>query len=93
MREIRDGLYGWGRRNLGAIRNNGGGHYNHSLFWKTLTPGGAQAPTGALAEAIDASFGSFDTFKEQFANAATTRFGSGWAWLIVKEITNLSNNT
>jgi len=68
----------------GAVRNNGGGHYNHSLFWKTLTPGGAQAPTGALAEAIDASFGSFEAFKEQFANAAATRFGSGWAWLIVK---------
>jgi len=57
---------------------------NHSLFWKTLTPGGATAPSGALADAIDAAFGSFDAFKETFANAAATRFGSGWAWLIVK---------
>ena len=69
----------------GAVRNNGGGHYNHSLFWKTITPGGASAPSGALAEAIDAAFGSFDAFKEAFAAAAATRFGSGWAWLIVKE--------
>ncbi len=69
----------------GAVRNNGGGHYNHSLFWKTLTPGGASEPTGELAAAIDAAFGSFDAFKTEFANAAATRFGSGWAWLIVKE--------
>lgn len=69
----------------GAVRNNGGGHYNHSLFWKTLTPGGASAPSGELAAAIDKEFGSFDAFKEAFANAAATRFGSGWAWLIVKE--------
>ena len=64
-----------------AVRNNGGGHINHSLFWKTLTPGGASAPTGEVAAAIDAKFGSFDAFKEEFANAAATRFGSGWAWL------------
>ena len=67
-----------------ALRNNGGGHYNHSLFWKTLAPGGASAPSGDLAAAIDSAFGSFDKFKEEFANAAATRFGSGWAWLGVK---------
>lgn len=66
----------------GAIRNNGGGHYNHSLFWKVMAPGKGGQPTGALAEAINSAFGSFDAFKEEFANAAATRFGSGWAWLI-----------
>ncbi len=65
-----------------AVRNNVGGHANHSLFWTVLSPTGGGTPTGALAEAIDAGFGSFDTFKEQFAAAATTRFGSGWAWLV-----------
>ncbi|MGB3618567.1 MAG: superoxide dismutase [Catalinimonas sp.] len=65
----------------GAVRNNGGGHYNHSLFWRTLSPSGGQ-PSGELAEAIDSAFGSFDAFKEKFAAAAATRFGSGWAWLI-----------
>ena len=64
-----------------AVRNNGGGHANHSLFWQLLSPNGGGAPTGELAEAIDAKFGSFDAFKEEFAKAATTRFGSGWAWL------------
>lgn len=64
-----------------AVRNNGGGHYNHSLFWTILGPGAGGTPTGKLAEAIDATFGSFDAFKEKFAAAATTRFGSGWAWL------------
>ena len=64
-----------------AVRNNGGGHANHSIFWKTLAPGGASAPSGDLAAAIDAEFGSFDAFKEAFAAAAATRFGSGWAWL------------
>jgi len=64
-----------------AVRNNGGGHYNHSLFWTILAPGAGGTPTGKLAEAIDATFGSFDAFKEKFAAAATTRFGSGWAWL------------
>ncbi|MDP0489900.1 MAG: superoxide dismutase [Verrucomicrobiota bacterium JB023] len=68
----------------GAVRNNGGGHANHSLFWKTIAPGGASAPSGDLAAAIDSAFGSFDSFKEEFANAAATRFGSGWAWLCVK---------
>lgn len=64
-----------------AIRNNGGGYYNHNLFWEILIPGGAKEPAGALAEAIQSAFGSFDKFKEEFAKAATTRFGSGWAWL------------
>lgn len=65
-----------------AVRNNGGGHYNHSLFWKIMAPGKGGEPTGALADAINATFGSFAAFKEQFATAAATRFGSGWAWLI-----------
>ena len=65
-----------------ANRNNGGGHYNHSLFWKVMAPNKGGQPTGALADAINAAFGSFDAFKEQFAAAAATRFGSGWAWLI-----------
>lgn len=67
----------------GAVRNNGGGHYNHSLFWTILSPSGGGNPSGALAEAIDKKFGSFDKFKEEFSNAAATRFGSGWAWLVV----------
>lgn len=67
---------------LGAVRNNGGGHVNHSLFWKVIAPGGASAPSGELAAAIDKAFGSFDAFKEAFANAGATRFGSGWAWLV-----------
>lgn len=66
-----------------AVRNNGGGHANHSLFWQLLSPNGGGTPTGALAEAIDAKFGSFDAFKEKFETAGKTRFGSGWAWLIV----------
>ena len=66
-----------------AVRNNGGGHANHTLFWEILAPGGATAPTGELASAIDAKFGSFEAFKEEFAKAATGRFGSGWAWLVV----------
>ncbi len=65
-----------------AVRNNVGGHANHSLFWTVLSPTGGGAPGGPVAEAIDSAFGSFDTFKEQFTAAATTRFGSGWAWLI-----------
>src|SRR5205809_3673085 len=64
-----------------AVRNNGGGHYNHSLFWTIIGPGAGGTPVGNLAKAIDASFGSFDAFKEKFNAAATTRFGSGWAWL------------
>jgi Fe-Mn family superoxide dismutase len=65
-----------------AVRNNGGGHINHSMFWKIMTPDGGGAPVGHVAEAIDASFGGFDKFKEKFAQAGVTRFGSGWAWLV-----------
>ncbi|MBK7968691.1 MAG: superoxide dismutase [Bacteroidetes bacterium] len=64
-----------------AIRNNGGGHYNHSLFWNILTPNASQAPSGALADAINPAFGNLDDFKTKFAAAGATRFGSGWAWL------------
>jgi len=67
----------------GPVRNNGGGHANHSLFWKVMSPHGGGEPTGAVAEAIKADIGSFDTFKEAFTKAALTRFGSGWAWLSV----------
>lgn len=66
-----------------AVRNNGGGHANHSLFWNILAPNAGGAPTGEVAEAINQAFGSYDQFKEEFAKAATGRFGSGWAWLIV----------
>ena len=69
--------------NNGALRNNGGGFYNHNLFWKSMSPNGGGTPSGDLAAAIDASFGSFDAFKETFSKAAATRFGSGWAWLCV----------
>ncbi|MBD3409128.1 MAG: superoxide dismutase [Ignavibacteriales bacterium] len=68
-----------------GVRNNGGGHYNHSLFWKVMGPGGGGAPQGELADAINAKFGSFDKFKEEFSNAAASRFGSGWAWLVVND--------
>jgi Fe-Mn family superoxide dismutase len=67
-----------------AIRNNGGGHFNHDLFWKIMSPNGGGEPSGKLAEAIQSTFGSFEAFKDEFAKAATTRFGSGWAWLCVK---------
>lgn len=67
----------------GAVRNNGGGHANHTLFWTILCPKGGGTPGGALGEAINSTFGSFEAFKEQFSNAAATRFGSGWAWLSV----------
>ncbi len=67
----------------GPIRNNGGGHANHSLFWTVMSPSGGGAPSGELADAINSTFGSLDAFKEQFSNAAATRFGSGWAWLSV----------
>ena len=67
----------------GAVRNNGGGHYNHSLFWTIMSPNGGGTPSGDLSTAIDAKFGSFDKFKEEFSKAAATRFGSGWAWLCV----------
>lgn len=68
-----------------GVRNNGGGFYNHSLFWEVMSPNGGGVPTGELAAAIDKSFGSFDAFKDTFAKAAATRFGSGWAWLVVNE--------
>lgn len=67
----------------GAVRNNGGGFWNHSLFWNSMSPNGGGNPEGALAEAIDRDFGSFDNFKDEFSKAAATRFGSGWAWLCV----------
>ncbi|MGB1049270.1 MAG: superoxide dismutase [Rhodothermales bacterium] len=68
----------------GGVRNNGGGHANHSLFWSVMSPDGGGAPSGDLAGAIDAAFGSFDEFKAAFSAASGTRFGSGWAWLVVK---------
>ena len=67
-----------------VVRNNGGGHANHGLFWQVIAPGGAKVPSGALEAAIVKAFGSFDTFKEAFAKAGATRFGSGWAWLVKK---------
>ncbi|EWG08934.1 superoxide dismutase [Cytobacillus firmus] len=78
-----------------AVRNNGGGHANHSLFWQIISPNGGGEPTGELADAISSKFGSYDSFKEEFAKAATTRFGSGWAWLAVNngelEVTSTPN--
>ncbi|CAM4131622.1 superoxide dismutase [Bacillus manliponensis] len=78
-----------------AVRNNGGGHANHSLFWTILSPNGGGQPVGELATAIEAKFGSFDAFKEEFAKAGATRFGSGWAWLVVNngelEVTSTPN--
>jgi Fe-Mn family superoxide dismutase len=68
-----------------AVRNNGGGHFNHTLFWNIMGPNAGGAPTGKLAEAIDAAFGSFDDFKKAFADACVKRFGSGWAWLVAKD--------
>ncbi|MEH7441084.1 superoxide dismutase [Bacillus sp. JJ1122] len=78
-----------------AVRNNGGGHANHSLFWQVISPNGGGEPTGELAEAINTKFGGFEGFKEEFSKAATTRFGSGWAWLAVNngelEVTSTPN--
>jgi Fe-Mn family superoxide dismutase len=78
-----------------AVRNNGGGHWNHSMFWTILGPGKGGTPVGTLAEAINGAFGSFDAFKEKFNAAATTRFGSGWAWLLKSgsgvELTSTAN--
>ena len=68
-----------------AVRNNGGGHFNHSLFWTVMSPNGGGLPTGELLAAIESAFGSFDTFKAAFAKAGATQFGSGWAWLCVKD--------
>ena len=69
----------------GAVRNNGGGYYNHTLFWSIMSPNGGGTPTGDLAAAIDSDLGGWDEFKQAFANAAATRFGSGWAWVCVKD--------
>ena len=71
--------------NNAALRNNGGGYYNHCLFWEVIGPNGGGAPSGALAEAINATYGSFEDFKSAFSNAAATQFGSGWAWLCVQK--------
>ncbi|MBL4670267.1 MAG: superoxide dismutase [Flavobacteriales bacterium] len=79
-KSIEDILAGIDMKN-GAVRNNGGGYFNHDLFWKVMSPNGGGNPTGAVADAIDAKFGSYDNFKDAFAKAAATRFGSGWAWL------------
>ena len=68
-----------------AVRNNGGGYYNHNLYWEIMSPDGGGKPSGELASAIDKTFGSFDAFKEEFSKAGATQFGSGWAWLAVKE--------
>jgi Fe-Mn family superoxide dismutase len=65
-----------------AVRNNGGGHWNHAMFWRIMAPNAGGAPTGAIAEAINAAFGSYDKFKEEFSKAAMGRFGSGWAWVV-----------
>lgn len=81
-KSIEDILTGLDMNNA-AVRNNGGGFYNHSLFWKVMSPNGGGAPSGDLADAINSAFGSFDAFKDAFAKAAATRFGSGWAWLSV----------
>ena len=69
----------------GAVRNNGGGYYNHTLFWSIMSPNGGGTPTGDLAAAVDSDLGGWDEFKQAFANAAATRFGSGWAWVCVKD--------
>jgi Fe-Mn family superoxide dismutase len=78
-----DALMGVIGKNSSAVRNNGGGHFNHSLFWTIMSPNGGGTPDGELAKAINDKFGSFDAFKSEFSNAAATRFGSGWAWLCV----------
>ncbi len=72
-------------KDIPAVRNNGGGFYNHNLFWTVMSPKGGGDPTGDIKGAIDSAFGSFDAFKDEFAKAAATRFGSGWAWLCVKD--------
>jgi len=71
--------------NNAGVRNNGGGYFNHNLFWSVMSPNGGGAPTGEVADAINAAYGSYDAFKDAFAKAAATRFGSGWAWLCVKD--------
>ena len=83
-KSIEDILTGMDMAN-GAVRNNGGGYFNHCLFWEVMSPNGGGAPSGDLAAAIDAAFGSFEGFKDAFSKAAATQFGSGWAWLCVKD--------
>ena len=83
--ELISNIKGLPEKIQGAVRNHGGGHANHTLFWTILSPDGGGEPNGEVADAINSSFGSFDEFKTQFANAAATRFGSGWAWLCVKD--------
>ena len=83
-KSIEDILTNLDMKNM-AVRNNGGGHFNHSLFWTIMSPNGGGLPTGELLAAIESSFGSFDVFKAAFAKAGATQFGSGWAWLCVKD--------
>ena len=83
-KSIEDILKNLDMKNM-AVRNNGGGHFNHSLFWTIMSPNGGGLPTGELLAAIESSFGSFDAFKAAFAKAGATQFGSGWAWLCVKD--------
>jgi Fe-Mn family superoxide dismutase len=83
-KSIEDILKNLDMKNM-PVRNNGGGHFNHSLFWTIMSPNGGGLPTGELAAAIDSAFGSFDVFKAAFAKAGATQFGSGWAWLCVKD--------
>ena len=83
-KSIEEILHGLDMNNA-AVRNNGGGFYNHSLFWEVMSPNGGGTPTGELAKAIDEAFGSFEAFKDAFSKAAATRFGSGWAWLCVQK--------
>ncbi|WP_416149360.1 superoxide dismutase [Salipaludibacillus sp. HK11] len=95
LEELLTNLDGLPESVRGPVRNNGGGHFNHTLFWEIMSPDGGGSPTGELAAAIDKTFGSFDKFKEEFKNAALTRFGSGWAWLAVNngelEVTSTPN--
>ena len=83
VEELLRGIEGLPESVRGAVQNNGGGHANHSLFWSVMSPNGGGNPSGDLASAIDSTFGSFDAFKDAFSKAAGTRFGSGWAWLVV----------
>jgi Fe-Mn family superoxide dismutase len=83
IEELLAGLNGLPESIRTAVRNNGGGHANHSMFWKLMSPNGGGAPTGAVADAINRAFGSFEDFKNQFNAAGAGRFGSGWAWLVV----------
>lgn len=83
-KSIEDICTGMDMNNAG-VRNNGGGYFNHNLFWSVMSPNGGGAPTGEVADAINAAYGSYDAFKDAFAKAAATRFGSGWAWLCVKD--------